>query len=366
MAASNKSLTNEQEKELADIANKIVAEGKGVLAADEINATMDKRFGNIGVENTAENRRIYRELMISAADEERQLSDYISGVILHDETFHQSNDQQERLVNVLIKQGIYPGIKLDKGVVPLPGTDDEVTAQGLDELNGRCAEYKKHGAAFAKWRCVLKIGSSTPSHLAMEQNATVLARYASVCQQHGIVPIVEPEVLRDGDHDLEKNQQVTEQVLSYTYKALMDHHVYLEGTLLKPNMVTAGQSCSKKYTAEEISKATVTALQRTVPAAVPGIVFLSGGQTEEESTANLDAMNKLNVVKPWRLSFSFARALQASALKAWQGKPKNRQQAQKELLTRASANSQATQGNYFGNVITSASGADNFVSQHVY
>jgi len=349
-----------------DIASQIIRPGCGILAADEINATMEKRFTPIGVENTEDNRRVYRGMLLAAEDGDMKLSDHISGVILNHETFHQSDDSGKAFTEVLKEQGVVPGIKLDMGVVPLAGTDDEVTAQGLDNLNERCAEYKKLGAGFAKWRCVLKIKSHTPTQLALQENANVLARYASICQQNGIVPIVEPEVLRDGDHDLQTNRKVSEQVLSYTYKALMDHHVFLDGTLLKPNMVTAGQTCDKKYSVEEVAEATVAALKRAVPAAVPGIVFLSGGQAEEESTLHLNAMNKLSCIKPWRLSFSFARALQASALKAWQGKPENMKQAQRELLKRAQANGQATQGKYQGDTETSAAKDSNFVPQHTY
>ena len=208
------------------------------------------------------------------------------------------------------------GIKVDKGVVPLAGTNGETTTQDLDDLFDRCAQYKKDGADFAKWRCVLKIGEHIPSALAIMENANVLARYASICQQNGIVPIVEPEILPDGDHDLKHCQYVTEKVLAAVYKALSDHHVYLEGTLLKPNMVTPGHACTQKFSSEEIAMATVTALRRTVPPAVPGVTFLSGGQSEEEASINLNAINKCPLLKPWALTFSYGRALQASALKA--------------------------------------------------
>ncbi|NWI18588.1 ALDOA aldolase, partial [Crypturellus soui] len=206
---------------------------------------------------------------------------------------------------------------------------------GLDGLMERCAQYKKDGADFAKWRCVLKISEHTPSALAIMENANVLARYASICQQNGIVPIVEPEILPDGDHDLKRCQYVTEKVLAAVYKALSDHHIYLEGTLLKPNMVTAGHSCSKKFSAEEIAMATVTALRRTVPPAVPGITFLSGGQSEEEASINLNAINRCPLAKPWALTFSYGRALQASALRAWGGKKDNTKAAQEEYVKRA-------------------------------
>ena len=206
---------------------------------------------------------------------------------------------------------------------------------GLDDLAARCAQYKKDGCDFAKWRCVLKIGKNTPSYQAILENANVLARYASICQSQRIVPIVEPEVLPDGDHDLDRAQKVTETVLAAVYKALNDHHVYLEGTLLKPNMVTAGQSCAKKYTPEEVAVATVTALRRTVPAAVPGVTFLSGGQSEEEASVHLNAINQVNLLRPWALTFSYGRALQASVLRAWGGKKENIAAGQNELLKRA-------------------------------
>jgi len=266
----------------------------------------------------------------------------------------------------LRKAGVVPGIKLDLGVVPLAGTLGEGTTQGLDGLAKRCADFKKGGCGFAKWRCVLNIGAHTPSHLALLENANVLARYASICQQEGLVPIVEPEVLCDGEHDLERAQKVTEQTLAYTYKALADHHVFLEGTLLKPNMVTPGQSCSKKATPEQVGEATVTALRRGVPAAVPGIVFLSGGQSEIDATKNLNAINNASGCKPWNLSFSYGRALQASVLKAWQGQNANFEKAQKVFLHRAKANGDAQLGKYSGEENAAAAAESLFVAKHSY
>ncbi|XP_062617285.1 fructose-bisphosphate aldolase-like [Saccostrea cucullata] len=356
-------LTVDQENELRRIANAIVAPGKGILAADESTGTMGKRFASIGVENTEENRRRYRELLFTA---DPVVAQNISGVILFHETFYQKAKDGTPFVKILKDKGMIPGIKVDKGVVPLAGTDGESTTQGLDSLSERCAQYKKDGAEFAKWRCVLKIGSHTPTYQAMFENANVLARYASICQQNGLVPIVEPEVLCDGDHDLETAQKVTEQVLAFTYKALADHHVFLEGTLLKPNMVTAGQSCIKKYTPEQNGRATVIALSRGVPAAVPGITFLSGGQSEEDSTINLNAINLCQGPKPWALTFSFGRALQASVLKAWQGKDENVKAAQQQLLTRARANGLAAMGKYQGGESGKASGESLFVANHSY
>jgi len=356
-------LTKEQEDELRQIANAIVAPGKGILAADESVGTMGKRLQNINQENTDENRRKYRELLFTA---DSSIQNHISGVILFDETFRQSTADGKPFTQVLKDLNIIPGIKVDKGVVPLAGSLNECTTQGLDGLAERCAEYKKGGCGFAKWRCVLKITEHTPSLQAMIENANVLARYASICQQNGLVPIVEPEVLPDGDHDLEVAQRVTEQVLAFQYKALADHHVFLEGTLLKPNMVTAGQSCPKKYTSQDIAAATVTALNRTVPAAVAGITFLSGGQSEEDATLNLNAINQHAGKKPWPLTFSYGRALQASVLKAWGGQDANIKAAQEELLKRASGNGAAAVGKYEGGGAGAAGGDSLFVANHAY
>lgn len=356
-------LTTEQKKELADTASRITANGKGILAADESTGTIGKRFAQINVENTEENRRKYRQLLFTA---DKKLAEHISGVILFHETFFQKADDGTPLTGLLKANGIIPGIKVDKGVVPLTDTHNECTTQGLDGLAERCQEYYDGGARFAKWRCVLKIGPHTPSHLAMLENANVLARYASICQSRGLVPIVEPEVLPDGEHDLEMAQKVTEEVLSYTYRALQEHHVYLEGTLLKPNMVTQGHSCPKKYSAIEIGRATVEALQRTVPPAVAGITFLSGGQSEEDATINLNAINQHPGRKPWALTFSYGRALQASVLAAWGGKDENIKAAQDTLMVRASANGQAAMGQYGGGADTGAGGKSLFVANHAY
>lgn len=354
----------ELQDELRQIANQITTPGKGILAADESVSTLGKRFSDIGVENTDENRRVYRQLLFTT---DKEISNYISGVILFHETLYQKADDGTPFVKKIQDLGILPGIKVDTGVVNLMGTDGESTTQGLDKLGERCAQYKKDGCQFAKWRSVLKIGKNTPSYQAIMENANVLARYASICQMNGLVPIVEPEVLPDGDHDLERAQKVTETVLAFTYKALQDHHVFLEGTLLKPNMVTAGQSCPTKFTPQQNAKATVTALGRTVPVAVPGVVFLSGGQSEEEATVNLCEINKVDAKRPWALTFSYGRALQASALKAWGGKPENIKAGQDELLKRAKANSEAALGKYVaGTVVGAAAAKDLFVKDHKY
>jgi fructose-bisphosphate aldolase class I len=365
MASYSQYLTKEKEDELRAIANAIVAPGKGILAADESTGSMEKRLTSIGLENTEENRRKYRQTLFTGSDE---LGKYISGVILFDETFYQKTDDGTPFVEVLQKKGIIPGIKVDKGVIPLAGSVGEGTTQGLDDLNARCAQYKKNGAQFAKWRCVHKISATTPSQQALVEVAQVLARYASICQQNGLVPIVEPETLCDGDHDLARCQKITETVLSYTYRALNEHHVFLEGTLLKPNMVTAGATCPNRPSNAEIGLATVTALQRTVPAAVPGVVFLSGGQSEEEATRNLDAINKVQGKKPWALTFSYGRALQASVLAKWAGKDENVADAQAVLLDRAQRNSQASVGKYStGGEGSDAAAAESlFVANHAY
>lgn len=357
-------LTPEQKKELSENALRIVAAGKGILAADESTGSIAKRLQSIGAENTEENRRFYRQLLFTADD---RVNPCIGGVILFHETMYQKADDGRIFTKVIKDKGALVGIKVDKGVVPLAGTNGETTTQGLDGLSERCAQYKKDGADFAKWRCVLKITPTTPSHLAIIENANVLARYASICQQNGIVPIVEPEILPDGDHDLKRCQYVTEKVLAAVYKALSDHHIYLEGTLLKPNMVTPGHACTTKYAAEEIAFATVTALRRTVPPAVPGVTFLSGGQSEEEASINLNAINKCPLHKPWALTFSYGRALQASALKAWGGKKENMKNAQEEYVKRALANSLACQGKYVSSGQTGAAAAESlFVSNHAY
>lgn len=356
-------LSKAQEDELRNIANAIVAPGKGILAADESTGSIGKRLASINVENTEENRRRYRDLLFST---DKSVSENISGVIMFHETFYQKNKDGVPFVKVLQDKNIIPGIKVDKGVVPLAGTDNECTTQGLDGLAERCAQYKKDGAQFAKWRCVLKIQQYTPSYQAMVENANVLARYASICQQNGLVPIVEPEVLPDGEHDLPTAQKATEIVLAFTYKALADHNIFLEGTLLKPNMVTAGMSCPTKYTPADNAQATVQALQRTVPPAVPGVTFLSGGQSEEDASINLNAINTYPGKKPWALTFSFGRALQASVLKAWGGKEENVATAQQQLVLRAQANGKAAMGKYAGGADSAAGGQSLFMAQHAY
>ena len=351
--------------ELIATANAIVATGKGILAADESTGTIGKRFAPIGVENVEENRRKYRELLFTTEGIEQ----YISGVILYEETLYQSTSDGKNFAQLLTEKGIIPGIKVDKGVVPLAGTDGETVTQGLDDLAKRCQAYYKAGARFAKWRGVLNINDSTgstPSQLSIDANTQALARYASICQQNGLVPIVEPEVLMDGTHTIEHAAMITEKVLAAQYKALSDHHVLLEGTLLKPNLVRSGESGPENAGAQEIAMATVRVLQHTVPVAVPGITFLSGGLSEEEASLALSAINAVPGKKPWGLTFSYGRALQQSVLKAWGGKDENIKAGQTALMVRAKANSDASKGIYGGGAGGSAANESTFVANYKY
>ncbi|KAJ1987760.1 hypothetical protein H4R33_002722 [Dimargaris cristalligena] len=358
-------LTAQQKTDLAKIAQAIVAPGKGILAADESTGTIGKRFDNISVANVEENRRAYRDLLFTAQPSS-ELAQALGGVIFYEETLYQSAQDGTPFPKVLENLGIIVGIKVDKGVTQLLGTDGETTTTGLDGLDTRCQEYYKAGARFAKWRSVLKIGNGCPTPLAIDENAHVLARYASICQANNIVPIVEPEILMDGDHDLEVAKDVTERVLAAVYKKLNEHHVYLEGTLLKPNMVCPGQDCPTKYTPQDIAEATVTVLRRTVPAAVPGITFLSGGQSEEAATQHLNEMNKVSALRPWALTFSYGRALQSTVLKTWSGKPENVKAAQDALMVRAKANSQAALGQYQGGAGGNAASESLYVKNYKY
>ncbi|XP_050237664.1 fructose-bisphosphate aldolase 5, cytosolic [Mercurialis annua] len=348
-------------EELIKTAKYIATPGKGILAADESTGTIGKRLSSINVENIESNRQALRELLFTSPN----ALTYISGVILFEETLYQNTSDGKPFVELLQENGVVPGIKVDKGTVELAGTDGETTTQGFDSLATRCQQYYKAGARFAKWRAVLKIGPTEPSELAIQQNAQGLARYAIICQENGLVPIVEPEVLTDGTHDVKKCAAVTETVLAAVYKALNDQHVLLEGTLLKPNMVTPGSS-GPKVSPEVIAEHTVTALRRTVPPAVPGIVFLSGGQSEQEATLNLNAMNKLSVLKPWTLTFSFGRALQQSTLKTWAGKKENVEKAQQTFLLRCKSNSDATLGKYEGEAAGGLASESLFVEGYKY
>ncbi|XP_014118019.1 PREDICTED: fructose-bisphosphate aldolase A [Pseudopodoces humilis] len=338
MAPPVPALTPEQKQELAAIAQRIVAPGKGILAADESTGSIAKRLSSVGAENTEENRRWYRQLLFTA---DKRVEPCIGGVILFHETMYQKADDGRPFPQVIRDKGALVGIKVDKGVVPLAGTNGETTTQGLDGLMERCAQYKKDGADFAKWRCVLKITAHTPTRLAVMENANVLARYASICQQNGIVPIVEPEILPDGDHDLKTCQYVTEKVGG-----------------------TSGLSPSVPSCPQDVLQ----------PLGVPGslvtprgITFLSGGQSEEEASLNLNAINRCPLPRPWALTFSYGRALQASALKAWGGKKDNTKAAQEEYVKRALANSLACQGKYTPSGTAGAAASESlFVSNHAY
>lgn len=315
--------------------------GKGILAADESTATIAKRFASIKVESTAESRRTYRELLFTTpgADE------FISGVIMYEETLGQKTSRGELFAEYLSGQGIVPGIKVDKGVTVLPNATDEKITQGLDGLTERLMTYKEMGARFAKWRGVLNIAANVPSRLAIHANAEALARYAAICQDQGIVPIVEPELLMDGDHSLERCAQATEQVLQAVFKKLNKYKVILECMILKPNMVIPGVEHKTKASVNDVAQATLKVLRRTVPAAVPTINFLSGGQSAVDSTKHLNAMNT-GKTQPWLLSFSYGRALQDPCLKTWQGKTENFQAAQKAFYQRAKLNAAACKGKY--------------------
>ena len=294
---------------------------------------------------------------------------YISGVILFEETLYQKSDDGTPFVDVLKAKGILPGIKVDKGIQPLYGSNGECVTQGIDDLGARCAKYYAQGARFAKWRAVLHVKDTvgaTPSQLAIDENAMTLARYASICQANGLVPIVEPEVLMDGDFSIEVAAQCTERVIAACYKSLSDHHVLLEGTLLKPNMVRSGSEAAVQATPQEIALATVRVLQHTVPAAVPGITFLSGGMSEEDASMALNYINQVPGSKPWRLTFSYGRALQQSTLKTWKGDDANIEAAKSALLVRAKANSEAQLGVYVGGAGGSAASASTFVKGYVY
>jgi fructose-bisphosphate aldolase class I len=351
--------------ELIATARKIATPGKGILAADESTGTIGKRFEGINVENTRANRREYRRLLFTSKD----LAKSISGVILYEETLKETmtEDSKDLLVEPLVKAGIVLGIKVDKGTKHLPSTDNETYTQGLTDLDQRCAEYYKLGCRFAKWRATLRISENTPSPLGIQENAHTLAQYAAICQANGLVPVVEPEILMDGEHGLEICQYWTEKVLAACYKALSDANVLLEGTLLKPNMVLPGEQCKEKYTTAQIATATVRALQRTVPPAVPGITFLSGGQTEEQATVNLNAMNSMNLgPRPWALTFSYGRALQQSCLQAWGGKKDNFGKAQEVVLVRSVANGAAALGKYGGEAASSSAQASLYVKDYTY
>jgi fructose-bisphosphate aldolase, class I len=328
-------------QELQETARAIVAEGKGILAADESDGTIKKRFDSIGVESTEESRRGYRDLLFTTEGVE----EYISGVILFDETIRQQSADGTPFPQLLESKGIIPGIKVDKGAKPLALAEGETVTEGLDGLRDRLADYRELGARFTKWRAVISIGKGIPSEYCIWTNAHALARYAALSQEAGLVPIVEPEVLMDGDHTIERSFEVTSRTLHAVFTELRDQRVQPEGILLKPNMVLSGYESQQEASDEEVAEETLRCFRRHVPAAVPGIVFLSGGQSDEQATARLSAMNALGS-HPWQLSFSYGRALQAPALKAWEGKEENVEAAQRAYYHRAKMNSAARTGMY--------------------
>ncbi len=323
-------------------AKQLVAEGKGILAADESFGTIKKRFDKIGVESTEENRRDYRQLLFTTPG----LKDFISGVILFDETINQTTDDGTPLPKILEKKDIIPGIKVDTGKIDPPFFPGEKITEGLEGLGDRLEQYRGLGARFTKWRAALAIrGDTIPTRFVIEANAEALCRFAALSQEAGLTPIVEPEVLMDGAHTLERCEEVTLEVLDIVFSRLRAHRVRLEGILLKPNMVVSGKKCPHQAGPEEVAEATIRCFRRVVPPAVPGIVFLSGGQSPEEATANLNALNRRGE-QPWQLSFSFGRALQGPVLQAWQGNPENIEKAQRALFRRAELNSIARSGKY--------------------
>jgi fructose-bisphosphate aldolase class I len=328
--------------DLNKVARAMVAPGKGILAADESSGTIKKRFDAIGVESTEDTRRDYREMMFRTAE---AMKNHISGVILYDETIWQNAKDGTPLVKVIEQMGAIPGIKVDEGTKPLPFAPNELITVGLDKLADRLAKYYAQGARFAKWRAVIDIGAGIPTANCIKANAHALARYAALCQQAQIVPIVEPEVLMDGDHDIDRCFNVSERVLHAVFNELFEAHVQLEGIVLKPNMVVPGKKSAKKASVQEVAEKTVTLLKLCVPAAVPGIAFLSGGQSDEEATAHLDSMNKIGNL-PWALTFSYGRALQAAPQKAWSGKAENVAAGQRAFAHRAKMNSLAALGQW--------------------
>jgi fructose-bisphosphate aldolase class I len=328
--------------ELNKTAEAMIARGRGILAADESTGTIKKRFEALGVESTVDSRRAYREMLFRTSE---AMSKYISGVILYDETIRQAAKDGTPLVKLIERAGALPGIKVDKGIKPLPFCPGEVVTEGLDGLRERLVEYRGLGAKFAKWRAVIDIGAGIPSYECISANAHALARYAALCQDEGIVPIVEPEVLMDGDHDIDRCTKITEWTLKTVFEQLYYARVALEGMVLKPNMAVPGKKSSKRASVDEVAEKTLRVLKACVPAAVPGIAFLSGGQSDEEATAHLDAMNRMGPL-PWRLTFSYGRALQHAPQTIWSGKPENAAAAQRAFSHRAMMNGLATLGQW--------------------
>jgi len=329
------------QQELESIAQAMVAKGKGILAADESMGTIKNRFDSIKIESNENNRRAYREMLFTT----KGLEEAVSGVILFDETLRTAASDGTQFSQVLSKKGIMPGIKVDKGPVAIPSFPGESVTEGLDGLRARVKEYRELGAKFAKWRAVIAIGDGIPTYTCLQANAHALARYAALCQEGGIVPIVEPEVLLDGNHTIERCEEVTQETLRLTFAALLEQRIHLEGIILKPSMVVSGKANARQAGVDEVAERTIRCLKRTVPGAVPGIAFLSGGQSAVSATEHLNKMNQLGP-HPWQVSFSYARALQDPALKAWKGEPGNVAAAQKIFYHRAKMNSAARSGSY--------------------
>lgn len=326
---------------LESIARTLVNKGKGILAADESSGTIKKRFDSIRVESTEKNRLFYRHMLFTT----KGISDFISGVILFDETIHQTNHDGVPLHELLIRQGILPGIKVDKGAKEMAGFPGEKITEGLDGLRDRLLNYRDLGARFAKWRSVITIAGDIPTSQCINSNARGLAIYAALCQEVGLVPIVEPEVLMDGTHDLERCEQITAETLVSVFSELHHHRVHLEGILLKPNMVVSGKTCAKQAPTSEVAQATIRCFKRVIPSSVPGIVFLSGGQTPKQATENLNAINAIGT-SPWQLSFSYGRALQEAPLKTWGGQESNFTKAQEIFYHRSKCTAAARDGHY--------------------
>jgi fructose-bisphosphate aldolase class I len=336
-------------QELEATARALVAPGKGILAADESTGTIKKRFDSIGVESTEDTRRAYREMLFTTEG----VSEFISGVILYDETIRQSSSNGIGFTKILEELGVIPGIKVDTGAKDLPGFPGEKVTEGLDGLRERLAEYRDLGARFTKWRAVITIGEGIPTQTCIDANAEALARYAGLSQEAGLVPIVEPETLMDGDHTIERHYDATRRTLEALFDRLFAHRIELTGTLLKTNMVLSGTTAAQQVGVEEVAQWTLRCLKETVPPAIPGIVFLSGGQTDEAATAHLSEMNRIDSV-PWELSFSYGRALQAPALKAWAGKPEGVESGQRAYYLRAKLNGAARSGSYTPDMETAA------------
>ena len=329
-------------EDLESVAATLVADGRGILAADESVATLTRRFDAVGIQSTEQSRRAYREMLFTTTG----AAEFISGAILYDETIRQKSSGGMPLAEVLQSHGIVPGIKVDTGAEPLAGSPEERVTEGLDGLRDRLAEYHGMGARFAKWRAVIRITDALPSRACVSANAHALARYAALCQEQQLVPIVEPEVLMDGAHTIERCEEVTGAVLHAVFHALFEQGVSLESMLLKPSMVIAGKNCTRQASVQEVATATLRCLRRHVPAAVPGIVFLSGGQKDRLATAHLNAINRLPGPKPWKISFSYGRALQDAAMEAWHGRDENLKAGQQALYHRARCNGAAARGEY--------------------